>query len=116
MAKKSKTSQQSNKLKRDSSVTGYSTQGSLFKNIPVRELKQPRQTEQQTDPAVPKDPEDTLTPKQAAALLKRSIRRVSYYRREGLIKGFWKFQDGRVLYSRAGIEEFFRNHFHHSED
>ncbi|MCR8650000.1 helix-turn-helix domain-containing protein, partial [Leptospira interrogans] len=111
MAKKSKTSQKSNKQNIKQTVTGYTTEGSLFKNIPIQELKQKRSTTIQTNPAIPKDPEDTMTPQQVAALLKRSVRRISYYRREGLLGKFWKFYDGTVLYSRIGVEEFFQSRF-----
>ncbi|RHX89869.1 helix-turn-helix domain-containing protein [Leptospira stimsonii] len=118
MAKKSKsTSQKSNKTKQTpNAVSGYSTDGSLFKNIPLKDLKKKRNSPMQTDPAIPKDPEDTMTPEEVAALIKRTVRRVSFYRREGLLKKFWKFRDGRILYSRIGVEEFLQDHFFQSED
>ncbi|MCH1910475.1 helix-turn-helix domain-containing protein [Leptospira noguchii] len=111
MAKKIKTSQKSNKQNIKQTVTGYTTEGSLFKTIPIQELKQKRSATLQTNPAIPKDPEDTMTPQQVAALLKRSVRRISYYRREGLLGKFWKFYDGTVLYSRIGVDEFFQSRF-----
>ncbi|EMK22424.1 helix-turn-helix domain-containing protein [Leptospira kirschneri] len=117
MVKKSKSSsQKSNKPKHNSKVSGYSTTGTLFKDIPIKELKQKRKAPLQTDPAIPKDPEDTMTPEEVAALIKRTVRRVSYYRREGLLKKFWKFRDGRILYSRIGVEEFLQDHFYQSEE
>ncbi|WP_039931356.1 helix-turn-helix domain-containing protein [Leptospira weilii] len=115
MAKKNK-SQKSNKQNTKQPVTGYTTEGSLFKNIPIKELTQKRSTTLQTNPAIPKDPDDTMTPQQVAALLKRSVRRISYYRREGLLGKFWKFYDGTILYSRVGVEEFFQNRFCEKEE
>ncbi|TGK21691.1 helix-turn-helix domain-containing protein [Leptospira kmetyi] len=98
-------------------VVGFSQEGSLFKNSAsknsVRNL--PASTSNY-DPAIPKDSRDTMTPKEVAALLKRSVRRVGDYRREGLLGKFWKLRDGSVLYSRIGVEEFFRSHFVESDD
>ncbi|WP_004472580.1 helix-turn-helix domain-containing protein [Leptospira santarosai] len=117
MAKKNNaTSQKSNKQKVKQPVTGYTTEGSLFKNIPVKDLRQKRNHPIQTNPAIPKDPEDTMTPQEVAKLLKRSVRRISYYRREGLLGKFWKFYDGTVLYSRIGVEEFFQSRFCEREE
>ncbi|RHX86035.1 DNA-binding protein [Leptospira stimsonii] len=98
-------------------VSGYAQDGSLYKTS----LNQNRKSERiykglPSDPAIPKDPKDTMTPKEVAALLKRTIRRVGDYRREGLLGKFWRLRDGRVLYSRIGVEEFFRNHFVESEE
>ncbi|AOP33405.1 hypothetical protein A0128_05825 [Leptospira tipperaryensis] len=100
---------QENKTK---TITGYAQDGSLYKTSLNQNLKSGRTYQGlPSDPAVPKDPKDTMTPKEVAALLKRTIRRVGDYRREGLLGKFWRLRDGSVLYSRIGVEEFFRNHF-----
>ncbi|PJZ57876.1 helix-turn-helix domain-containing protein [Leptospira barantonii] len=98
-------------------VVGFSQEGSLYKNSFGKERsKNVSSLPMQTNPAIPKEPKDTMTPKEVAALLKRSVRRVGDYRREGLLGKFWKLRDGSVLYSRIGVEEFFRSHFVESDD
>ncbi|MBM9576950.1 DNA-binding protein [Leptospira sp. 201903070] len=93
-------------------IAGYAQDGSLYKTTLNQDLRSGRVLKGlPSDPAVPKDPKDTMTPKEVAALLKRTIRRVGDYRREGLLGKFWRLRDGSVLYSRIGVEEFFRNHF-----
>ncbi|MBM9501602.1 helix-turn-helix domain-containing protein [Leptospira sp. 201903071] len=101
-----------NILPETKTITGYTQEGSLYKTSLSRDLQSTRIFKGlPADPAVPKDPRDTMTPKEVAALLKRTIRRVGDYRREGLLGKFWRLRDGSILYSRAGVEEFFRNHF-----
>lgn len=98
-------------------VVGFTKEGSLYKNSTSKEFsKNVSSLQTQTNPAIPKEPRDTMTPKEVAALLKRSVRRVGDYRREGLLGKFWKLRDGSVLYSRIGVEEFFRTHFVESNE
>ncbi|TGM61681.1 helix-turn-helix domain-containing protein [Leptospira adleri] len=98
-------------------VNGYSREGSLYNTS----LNQDRKSERtykglSADPVIPKNPNDTMTPKEVAVLLKRTVRRVGDYRREGLLGKFWRLRDGRILYSRVGVEEFFRKHFVETEE
>lgn len=98
-------------------VVGFAQEGSLYGNTGKKEFKSGSTSKEfRVDPAVPKDPNDTMTPKEVAALLKRTIRRVGDYRREGLLGKFWRLTDGSILYSRTGVEEFFRSHFVETEE
>ncbi|WP_230458329.1 helix-turn-helix domain-containing protein [Leptospira weilii] len=99
-----------------SSVRGYTVNGSLLVDRKcVGKLGPKNNSSSLSEVAVPKDPRDTMTPKEVAALLKRTIRRVGDYRREGLLGKFWRLTDGSILYSRAGVEEFFKSHFVETE-
>lgn len=98
-------------------IQGYTQKGSLLMSqSSMRELGPKKNPLCASDIAVPKEPKDTMTPKEVAALLKRTIRRVGDYRREGLLGKFWRLTDGSILYSRAGVEEFFKSHFVETED
>ncbi|WP_036041211.1 helix-turn-helix domain-containing protein [Leptospira alstonii] len=112
--KKSNNSRNSNQEK---GMFGYTKNGSLLADpTRVPKLGPKNNSSNLSDAAVPKNPLDTMTPKEVAALLKRTIRRVGDYRREGLLGKFWRLTDGSILYSRAGVEEFFKSHFVETEE
>ena len=95
--------------------SGHTFEGSLFQKEPLRLVKT------ETDPhvsndAIPKDPSETMTCSQVAALLKCAERTVTNYRREGKLGKYWKLTQTHFLYSRKGIEEFFQKSFFNTYD
>lgn len=94
---------------------GHTYEGSLFEKQPLSLVKT-QGDPQSSDDAIPRDPSETMTCAEVAAFLKCADRTVTNYRREGKLGKYWKLSQTHFLYSRKGIEEFFKNSFHISYD